>query len=331
MFGEEAKHSVSDYALLQRLHFLFQRLTMKFHGDLDVWQSYIVFARQTKSSNVLGRVFGRVIQLFPRKSESWLMAAAWEWEDNGSPSAARALLQRGLRLNPEDKQLWLAYHHMEVLFWVKVMERRRLLGIHAKQNESQDSVTRDDEDGTKKMQVELDKESLPEEESKEPVKTPSGDSAFFRGAIPWAIYQQAMRQFHHDKQIACSMAKVYVDAALRFPSVKDESLTAWRSIQTVMTTAYPDDVDGKCEFCELPVSVLPSLSKTKEQKLAEALKWSVAAYAQLMSASSQPQSVQQKLAQFSDGLRQRIVSTLSYSDPVKTQFLEALDALKDQQ
>ena len=35
------------------------------------------------------------------------MAAKWEFEDNKNIPNSRTLLQRGLRVNPSSKQLWL--------------------------------------------------------------------------------------------------------------------------------------------------------------------------------------------------------------------------------
>jgi hypothetical protein len=39
----------------------------------------------------------------------WVYAAAWEFEANGNPNAARALMQQGLRMCKDSQQMWLNY------------------------------------------------------------------------------------------------------------------------------------------------------------------------------------------------------------------------------
>jgi hypothetical protein len=60
----------------------------------------------------------------------WVKAAKWEWETNANVSAARALMQRGLRLNPASPLLWHEYFRLELLHLDKIVKRRKILGIH---------------------------------------------------------------------------------------------------------------------------------------------------------------------------------------------------------
>lgn len=39
----------------------------------------------------------------------WVYAAAWEFEANGNPNAARALMQQGLRMCRHSQKMWLDY------------------------------------------------------------------------------------------------------------------------------------------------------------------------------------------------------------------------------
>jgi U3 small nucleolar RNA-associated protein 6 len=39
-------------------------------------------------------------------------AAAWEFEHNGNPAAARALMQQGLRMCRYSEKMWLDYFDM---------------------------------------------------------------------------------------------------------------------------------------------------------------------------------------------------------------------------
>ena len=45
----------------------------------------------------------------------WIAAAKWEMEDNLSMENARALLQRGLRFNPQSKLLWQEVSQYDLL------------------------------------------------------------------------------------------------------------------------------------------------------------------------------------------------------------------------
>jgi U3 small nucleolar RNA-associated protein 6 len=65
----------------------------------------------------------------------WIMAATWENEHNSNMTAARVLLQRALRLMPENEQLWHEYFRLELLYIEKIKLRRRVLGIDQKSQE----------------------------------------------------------------------------------------------------------------------------------------------------------------------------------------------------
>ena len=62
-----------------------------------------------------------------RRARLWVKAAAWEMDGRHNAGAARRLLQRGLRVNAAERSLWLAYFRFELLFLLRVSERRELL------------------------------------------------------------------------------------------------------------------------------------------------------------------------------------------------------------
>jgi len=51
----------------------------------------------------------------------------YQFEDNGNMTSARVLLQRGLRINPDNQQLWIEYFKLEMLWIEKIKERRKIL------------------------------------------------------------------------------------------------------------------------------------------------------------------------------------------------------------
>ncbi|CAN0482178.1 unnamed protein product, partial [Laminaria digitata] len=77
----------------------------------------------------LGRLCARALQLHPRNAGLWIKAASWEFFDGGNASSARALMQRGLRINPTARNLWLQYFRLEFSYIKKLMGRREVLGL----------------------------------------------------------------------------------------------------------------------------------------------------------------------------------------------------------
>ncbi|WFC94312.1 U3 snoRNP protein [Malassezia brasiliensis] len=87
---------------------IFERMVRKFRYDVDAWEQYIAWARSHKMRVVAGRVYARALSLHPSHVPLWISAADHELNGNADTTAARALLQRGLRMNQlvdEDAQL----------------------------------------------------------------------------------------------------------------------------------------------------------------------------------------------------------------------------------
>ena len=86
-----------------------------------------LISRRSKADVQISHVLGRALQLHPRHVQLWIDAASWEFEVNGNSSAARVLLQRGIRFNSDSQVLWKEYFRLEVLYCVKLQQRRRVL------------------------------------------------------------------------------------------------------------------------------------------------------------------------------------------------------------
>jgi len=126
--GATKGKSAAKFSCVKHIHFIFDRAVKKFRGDIDLWLAWIDYAKAEQSSKVLSKVFARALQLHPRNAQLWVHAAAYEW-DSGNVTAARTLLQRGIRLNNKSADLWREYFRMEVLFTARLAERRRVLGL----------------------------------------------------------------------------------------------------------------------------------------------------------------------------------------------------------
>lgn len=74
------------------------------------------------------------LQLHPHVPSFYILAASHELS-HMSPSAARSLLQRGLRLNSDSVDMWKEYIRMELGFIEGMRRRWNVLGINTKEDE----------------------------------------------------------------------------------------------------------------------------------------------------------------------------------------------------
>jgi len=81
----------------------------------------------------------RALQLHPNKPGLYILAASHEL-DHSSPSSARTLLQRGIRLNPESVDIWREYVRMELGFIESLRRRWDVLGIKEKADENREGA-----------------------------------------------------------------------------------------------------------------------------------------------------------------------------------------------
>ncbi|KAF8621532.1 hypothetical protein AX15_007704 [Amanita polypyramis BW_CC] len=139
--GIRGPPTVSDYALVKRQYQIFERALKKFKSDVDLWKQYIEVAKREGARTLVGRVTARALQLHPNVPTLYILAASHELE-NQSPSAARTLLQRGLRLNRESVELWREYVKMELVFAESIRRRWEMLGVRA-ENDGEEGAGRE--------------------------------------------------------------------------------------------------------------------------------------------------------------------------------------------
>lgn len=125
----DTKPSLSDWAGVRRILFIFQRATFKYPKSLDIWSEYLEFAKKNGAIKVIYKIYSRLLQLQPRNVNAWLSAAKYEFETNNNAKGSRVLFQRGLRLNPESNELWLNYFQFELTYISKLLTRRKVLGL----------------------------------------------------------------------------------------------------------------------------------------------------------------------------------------------------------
>lgn len=224
--SKPAKQSLSDYAGTRRIFFVFERALRKFNGDISLWLQYIEFAKANGANKTLGKIFADAIQLHPTKPALWIMAASWEFEENANIVAARVLMQRGLRLNPGQAQLWHEYFRLEQLYIEKIKARRKILGIDQKSQglkELEDTENGDndtemiklptvtggefgdmDEDGQEVRAVKQMEESVAE-------KMREGINPILNGLLSTIVYDNAIQAIPDDLDFRAKFAEIYND------------------------------------------------------------------------------------------------------------------------
>ena len=148
----KASHgSIGDASIVQHVHLLFTRAIRKWRGDVNLHLQHAAFAKKSKSWKKLGRIYAEALQVHPHNIALWVEAASFEYFGSGtdldasaSPSDggqaassaaigsianARVLLQRGLRVNPTAKDLWLQYFSLEFHYIQKLRGRREILQL----------------------------------------------------------------------------------------------------------------------------------------------------------------------------------------------------------
>lgn len=208
---EALKSNMLDFAIIRRIHGIYQRCLRKFAGDVALWCQYIEWAKSVGSSKALGKTFARAIQLFPTQPTFWILASAWEFEENQNVESARVLLQRALRIIPECQLLFLEYFKLELSFVKRMKERRRILlgGLGDSDNSGSKEVEEKEEsdhEGIDLPKLNIEK-SVPEISNS--TTTTTNDNTFFAAAIPRTIYRQAIRAHQNDLAFRLEFLKAY--------------------------------------------------------------------------------------------------------------------------
>ncbi|ORY84479.1 U3 small nucleolar RNA-associated protein 6-domain-containing protein [Protomyces lactucae-debilis] len=218
--GITGKKTVSDFAGPRRVFFVFERAARKFHGDVDLWLQYINYAKQEKSAKVLAKLFATVLQFHPTNDKLWRMAADHELHYNGNMTAARTMMQRGLRLCKDSPDLWIAYFRLELLYLEKIHARRKILGIDGRADQEEPAAEieeAEETDGTIKLaqttQEELNgaSQALLKDIELSSLTTAESNPAL-QGAIPKAILRSAVQAMPRNAELILS----FYDAIAEF-------------------------------------------------------------------------------------------------------------------
>lgn len=183
--------------------FLYNRAIRKFPGDLDIWMQYIEFARKEKAFKRLNEIFTKVVRLHPAKPGIWVYAARYFMEDQADVTNARSYMQRGLRFNKNSEAIWLEYAKLETIYIAKISGRRKILGLDDDRPTQTTEQEDDDMIALPSVTAEDINPSVGKQEGADEVALQNLAAApVLTGAIPIAIFDAAMKQFHDDPKMA---------------------------------------------------------------------------------------------------------------------------------
>eukprot|EP00590_Aulacoseira_subarctica_P010468 CAMPEP_0172435910 /NCGR_PEP_ID=MMETSP1064-20121228/71443_1 /TAXON_ID=202472 /ORGANISM="Aulacoseira subarctica , Strain CCAP 1002/5" /LENGTH=727 /DNA_ID=CAMNT_0013184279 /DNA_START=182 /DNA_END=2365 /DNA_ORIENTATION=+ len=168
--------SPGDTSIIRSIHLIFVRIKRKWKSDVSLHLAHAEFAKRSKSYQQLGTIYAEALQILPKTAALWIEAASHEFfgygeDDNysgGSVHAARVLLQRGLRLNPNSEDLWIQYFALEWHFIQKMRGRKEILKLDAFENDQPTQMLSED-------------------------PMPAEGADFFQGSIPAVIYNNAIK------------------------------------------------------------------------------------------------------------------------------------------
>ncbi|KAF5386261.1 hypothetical protein D9615_002379 [Tricholomella constricta] len=192
--SESTIPSISDYALVRRQFHIFERALKKFKSDVGLWIQYIQVAQREGARALVGRITARALQLHPNRPTLYILAASHELSHQ-SPSSARTLLQRGIRLNEESVELWREYVKMELGFIESLRRRWDILGINGRSaDETRDGGEAiDTDDPSRHIMPGLGDTAATQEPMEEEIEGADSRKEIMQGAIVKSVMTSAVQ------------------------------------------------------------------------------------------------------------------------------------------
>jgi U3 small nucleolar RNA-associated protein 6 len=222
--------------------------------------SYLQHAREVKATKKFKTVLTAALRMHPTKAELWLYAAKSALEDESDMNAARSYMQRGTRFCTRNKELWIEYAKLEMIYLAKIGIRRRILGLDGNQADDtkQKAVDPEDYQGfsasddmihiptfkahTLRPRM-IDGVKVDGEAIEDPMTTPA-----LNGAIPLAIFDDARKQLFFSAAVAEDFFNMFAafDQVLCLPTILQHV------IDITMET-YPTDSSTHSCFIRQPI------------------------------------------------------------------------------
>ena len=238
---------------------------------------YIEYARKQRSYKKLSQIFTRVLRLHPSKADLWIYAAGYAIEEHADMTMARDYMQRGLRFCKGSKNLWIEYGKLEMGYIAKIAARRRILGIDGSEPsefpEDQGPDTFEDPNADViALPVVTGEDVNPSIQSSDPEKSDQvaldnlSSTPALSGAIPIAIFDEAMKHFPADDTFGYSFWRMVIQFD-DLPCLK----TILSHIVNLMLTAMPASPLSQACDIRLPVIGIASNDPAFPRALGEVL------------------------------------------------------------
>lgn len=225
---------------------ILDRATRKFHGDVGLWMQYAEYARSQKSNKKFSRILTDVLRMHPTKPELWIYAARYAMDVQADAAAARSYMKRGLRFCKKSRVLYLEFAKLEMTY---IATRRRIVGL-----EGRAADVKEAEPATETNDVDADLITLPnvaEEDvdvDLERTLEVLASTPAMNGAIPMAIFDEAMNQFSND----VGLAEKFFNLFAEFSKVPCTPKILDHVLDRLMST-YPSSVVTKSCSCRRPL------------------------------------------------------------------------------
>jgi tetratricopeptide (TPR) repeat protein len=151
-----------------------------------------------------GKIFAQALAMHPNFVPFWISAASWEYFSNANIQAARVLLQRANRLNPQSQEILLEYCRLELAYREKVMQRLEIFGVEDSELKEAAVSLSDVPSGESNSQGVLEQTASDKLDKVDQKK----QNPFFVGAIPLAVYHAAVKAFPKDLQLRIQFALI---------------------------------------------------------------------------------------------------------------------------
>ena len=253
----------------RRLFNILDRATTRFKGDLGLWAQYLHFCREQAAIKRGQKVLSQCLRLHPTRPEVWGYAAGWA-EGSGDLSAARGYYLRGLRFCGDYKggrDLYIRFARAEMR-WVG--ERRKIVGLQdepgtaqkalkAATVEHREEVRNEELDANAIARPAFDQENQQSQAAQED-STPNESSdpnAFHHfsstpamtGAIPIAIFDQAMKAHNN----AADLAEAFFDMFAQFQQLSCSQRVLQHVVNKTSDAAEANDATMQSCRCRLPL------------------------------------------------------------------------------
>lgn len=190
---------------------ILDRATRKFHGDVGLWMQYAEYARSQKSNKKFARILTDVLRMHPTKPELWIYAARYALDVQADTAAARGYMKRGIRFCKNSRLMYLEFAKLEMTY---IATRRRIVGL-----DERSARSKVPEPEVKGDIVEADMITLPTAEPEdvnvdlERALEVLASTPAMNGAIPIAIFDEAMKQFSDDTILGERFFNLFADFA----------------------------------------------------------------------------------------------------------------------